>query len=430
MSPSTRKAPEAARPQPLLRLCTICDGVDAVIRLAAWLGQLPSDVERLDLEFPDAMERLQDDMTERWDLVVIVPDAGREAASPRLIQALLAETKPRSQARLLLLPPGVKMALPDGAGCTVLQGPPFPPFHDIGSLLHPTDAIVAPDTPLPGFWRRLLPGAVAAPIHPPPPQQGPLQVLGIQPAAGGAGASTFALTLAGELVAASPGLEICLIDLDLQFGTLAGFLDLLGEPRILDLYRAPEAVDAEAFRLCLRDVRPGLRVLLAPEEILPLDAITPAGLAHLLSLARGMSDLVILDLPPAVCDWCEAAFEACDQVCLVSEMDVRSSTNIRRLRALIGPQALPPARLRVVVNRAPLRRDHLWQERRLAFEAGLAQPLAAVLPLGGDALRAAADGGIGVERLDPANPFRRAVADYAESLLPRLDPRQSARPGE
>ncbi|MEM6944318.1 MAG: pilus assembly protein CpaE, partial [Pseudomonadota bacterium] len=67
--------------------------------------------------------------------------------------------------------------------------------------------------------------------------------------AGGSGASTLAVNLAWELAnidKAKPP-RVCLIDLDLQFGSASTFLDLPRRDAVLEMLQDTESMDSESF---------------------------------------------------------------------------------------------------------------------------------------------------------------------------------------
>lgn len=413
-----------------LRICTICDGVDSVIRLAAWLSQLPNAAERVDLDLSEALDHLGIELAERFDLLAIAISTERETVSARLVQRLLDTTEPRCSAQVVLVPPGGRLSLREGTRAQVMEGPPFPAFTGLSDLIGGPPVIELRSeepaaAPLISRFLRLRkfgadPGA-ATPAGP------PLRVLACLPASGGAGASTLAVNLARALAAGQTPLEVCLLDLDLQFGAVASYFDLPPEGRILDAYRKLGTLDAEGFDHCLRSVAKGLTVFTAPEEILPLDAIDRAGLQHLVQLAMRRADLVILDLPPAVADWTEAAFGLSDRILLVSRLDVRSARAIARLRALAGPERMAADRLMPIITHAPRKAPKEWNERLIGFERGLGLKLAALLPDGGESLATACDAGAALDQLEGNSLFGEAVHSLAERLRPMAVPGISAR---
>ncbi|RRH76904.1 AAA family ATPase [Falsigemmobacter faecalis] len=416
-----------------LRVCTICDGVDAVIRLASWLSHLPANAERVDLELTDAVSWLTTQSAETFDMLVIAPNAARSEATPRILRAVLSEMGRRAGMQVVLLPAGARLSLPDLPAVHVLNGPPFPPPSTL--FRRPEAAEQLPEMPVPsnprGVARRFARWFPGRGTQPAPggrqtsagPSGGPLRVIAVQSLCGGAGGTTFASGLALELAEADPQLSVCVMDLDLQFGSLAAGLALPHETRVLETYRNPRAVDGDMFRQSLQHLRPNLTVFSAPPEILPLDAVSGADLQYLLGLARDSADLLILDLPGSVTDWTEAAYLAADRICLIARLDVRSAGNLKRLRSLVSAQVLPPEKICPVVNFRPQRPPREWAARIHSLETGMGLPVHLQLPDGGQAVGEAADSGIALIQAEPASALRLALQAYAGEIA-ALVPKQ------
>ena len=412
-----------------LSICTISDGVDAVIRLAGWIAQLPAGLRRTDLELAEALSHLTSTMAGSYDRIVLAPNAEREDASPRIIQAILDATVDRCSRQIILWPLGMRLSIRGTTKSQILYGPPFPAFNGLGLSVEPglLDDIPAQDATGPKI-RRFFSWLQKAPPAPPPAtaRRQPIRLISLQPMAGGAGASSLAANIASELAEIAPALEICLIDLDLQFGSIGSYLDLQSDARIVDAYRDISKLDRDAFQQCLVRVRNGLRVLPAPAEILPFDALDSSDLHHLIVLARQTADLVILDLPSAIPDWCETAYLESDKVLGICSLDVRSAANIRKLRDLIGPQNLGPQKLAFVLNRSPLRPPKDWSTRLSEFEKGLGQPIETTFLSGGEGLGRALDSGASLGVIDPASPLLKQIRDYCLTLKETIDSRKSS----
>jgi pilus assembly protein CpaE len=109
-------------------------------------------------------------------------------------------------------------------------------------------------------------------------QQASGRIFTFSRATGGAGATTLAVNVAHALARPQrrKQAKVCLIDLDLHFGTVALQLDLRPSASLLDIAQAPERLDAALFASSLAEHRSGLRVLTAPSAPVPLDALKPA----------------------------------------------------------------------------------------------------------------------------------------------------------
>jgi len=172
-------------------------------------------------------------------------------------------------------------------------------------------------------------------------------------ASGGAGATTLAVNVARALVwpHRRTQAKVCLIDLDLHFGTVALQLDLRPTAGLLDIARAPDRLDAALFASSLVEHRSGLRVLTAPSAAMPLDALKPDVVAALLALARAEFDYVIVDLPIALTSWTETVLGRSDLVYLVTQLNVPAVRQLRRLLDITEEVGLYNLPVQLVLNR-------------------------------------------------------------------------------
>jgi pilus assembly protein CpaE len=141
---------------------------------------------------------------------------------------------------------------------------------------------------------------------------------------------------------------VCLVDLDLQFGTVALQLDLQPSDALLALARASK-LDATLLADSLVEHGSGPRVLTAPSAPLPLEALRPAGVSALLELVRAEFDFVVIDLPVALTCWTNTVLSHSDLVYLVTQLNVPAVRQLRRLLDTLEAQDLP---VQLVLNRA------------------------------------------------------------------------------
>ena len=95
--------------------------------------------------------------------------------------------------------------------------------------------------------------------------------------AGGCGATTLAVNLAWELanVQKEEPPSVCLIDLDLQYGSVSTYLDLPRREVVFEMLSDTENLDDEIFGQALLSFEDRMQVLTAPSDMVPLDLITP-----------------------------------------------------------------------------------------------------------------------------------------------------------
>ena len=166
-------------------------------------------------------------------------------------------------------------------------------------------------------------------------------------ALGGIGSTTLA-TQAGMIWAEKA--SVCLIDLDVQFGNAALYLNIRPQLSLADLIDAGERLDIELLRSVAAQHPSGLNVIACPPDIVPLDALTPEFIDKLLDLAVQTYDIVLLDLPGAWVSWSLSALQKSDAVCLVAGLSVPGVHQARRQLELLDANGLGE-RLRIILNR-------------------------------------------------------------------------------
>lgn len=166
-------------------------------------------------------------------------------------------------------------------------------------------------------------------------------------AIGGSGTTALA-TQAGIAWAATA--RVCLIDLDIQFGNAALYLDLRSRLGVADVVDAGARLDSELLRTIAQPHESGLSVIGSPPDLMPLDTLSPDIVEKTLTTAAEAFDIVLLDLPAAWTTWSMRAIELADLTVLVTSLTVPGIHQARRQAEIIDANGLGD-RLRVVVNR-------------------------------------------------------------------------------
>jgi pilus assembly protein CpaE len=145
--------------------------------------------------------------------------------------------------------------------------------------------------------------------------------------------------------------QVCLLDLDIQFGNAAFQLGLRPSLSLMDLVEAGSRIDGELLRATTTVHASGLRVVAAPSTMLPLDAVTSEQLIEIIEVAKREFGTVFLDLPSNWTNWSLSLLAQSDLVLLVTELSVTGLQRARRQLDLIRDQDLSSLDVRVVINR-------------------------------------------------------------------------------
>ncbi|MNF52311.1 Septum site-determining protein MinD [compost metagenome] len=177
------------------------------------------------------------------------------------------------------------------------------------------------------------------------------QLIAVMNAKGGSGATLLACNLAHQL--SVEGGSTLLLDLDLQFGSVAHYLDVVPAHSHVDVLQQIEEMDSVALRGFCNHFSPTLHVLggRSGELCLPQD-VRLEQLEALLHLARSSYDWVVVDLPRQIDHLTGTTLEQADRVYVLVQQSLshlKDATRlVRIMREELGVQG---DRLRVVVNR-------------------------------------------------------------------------------
>lgn len=146
--------------------------------------------------------------------------------------------------------------------------------------------------------------------------------------------------------------HVALLDLDLQFGKIAHFLDLKPQSHVLDALRDAHRLDPVFLKALMCTHESGVQVLAAPSVLMPPEAAS-AAVRKLIDTAIASYDVVIVDLPRVVSEWTLDIMASCDKVMLMTQNNLGAMRDTRRLmNFLAGPGEIAAERLEVVNNRA------------------------------------------------------------------------------
>ncbi|SNS44971.1 AAA family ATPase [Tropicimonas sediminicola] len=260
------------------------------------------------------------------------------------------------------------------------------------------------------------------------PKQG--RIISVAQARGGAGATTVAVNLADMLLSRQgrlkkkPSKRVAIVDLDLQFGAVAGFLDAARNDSLYQMASEDTLPDETFLEQSLVKLPSGLSVLPAPSKFAPLDALTNAQVKAILETLARSHDHVIVDMPRALVGWISPVLELSDRMLLVTDTAVPSFQQARRLIDAYTEDNLGLA-IDMVVNfeKKPLIKGRLHSEAEKILE----RPLKHWLPPDPKATRLALDRGAPLSEVASRSPLTRAFRKLGTSLTDAMDQRAVAR---
>jgi pilus assembly protein CpaE len=204
-----------------------------------------------------------------------------------------------------------------------------------------------------GDWaqqmRRMLAGANAAEAS---GAAGRARVITITGAKGGVGATTVATHLALDVVRTVAGHRVCLLDLDLEKGDVAGILQVRHRASIADVAKVSEDLSAQAVGDAVVVHESGLHLLLSPLDVREVEAVDPRSLREVVAVLRREYDLVVIDAGSHVTPVQATVVELADEVICVATPDVLAMRSLRRaITQWEGLGVRKESELNVLLNR-------------------------------------------------------------------------------
>ncbi|MBO6716533.1 MAG: AAA family ATPase [Rhizobiaceae bacterium] len=188
------------------------------------------------------------------------------------------------------------------------------------------------------------------------------QIYTFMPAAGGVGNTTLAVETAFQLHRSiTRGASTCVVDLNLQQGACAEYLDL--EPRfdITEVENRPERLDRQLLDVMLSKHESGLAVLAAPVKPTEMRTFDTEIVVRMLDLVSAYFDNVVIDMPRTWFPWTETVLLGSNKLYIVSEMTVPCLRQTQRLVHAIADVTQKQVKPGVIVNR--------FEQKR--FDSGL-----------------------------------------------------------
>jgi len=210
--------------------------------------------------------------------------------------------------------------------------------------------------------------------------------------------------------------DVCLIDLDVQFGGVALQLDLDVTTTVIDLLAKSQHIDGSMVRTAVQRHRSGVDVLPAPTTVQNFDLIQPHAVVRLIQAARSEYGHVIVDLPHAWTAWTRAVLENASGIVMVLRPTVPSIRQARRQIETLVEENLGDVPLTLVANhverrlfgRSPILKD---------AERALDHQIAYTVSENAAAMAEAANAGLLLTEVRGGRRLWREVTDVMTRLM-------------
>lgn len=184
---------------------------------------------------------------------------------------------------------------------------------------------------------------------PPEPTLG--KVVTIFSTKGGIGKTTIATNL-GAALGFDEANKICILDLDLQFGDVALFLDIVPKVTIADLVRDIDNMDSSVLNKYLINYRDNIKVLAAPARPEQADEVTATHVVAIIKQLQYSYDYIIVDTAPLFNDITFSILEASNLIIVATSQDLPTLKNVKLCLEIFESLQYPPEKIKVVLNRA------------------------------------------------------------------------------
>ena len=249
------------------------------------------------------------------------------------------------------------------------------------------------------------------------------EVLALVSCKGGSGATFIAANLA-YLLSAGGQRQVALIDMNLQFGDAALFVSSeTPVSNVADVARNINRLDADLLRSSMTEAAPGLWVLAAPDDPAQAVDVTPQHVRQIIDLARDMFDFVVIDAGRSLSSVSLQALDLADRVYAVLQLTLPFIRDSKRLRNVFRSLDYPEDKIQWIVNRHQKGDQFTIEDlkKTLALEHVI------TLPNQYEAVAAAVNQGVAVERIAPNSTIAKSLRELALSIAP--PPRNQARSG-
>jgi pilus assembly protein CpaE len=160
------------------------------------------------------------------------------------------------------------------------------------------------------------------------------QTLCVFSAKGGSGSTTFAVNLAVEVHRLTRK-KTLLVDLDLELGETALLLGMEPKFSIADLIRNFHRVDAGLLASYIERDDSGIELLSAPIQPVDFESVDGERVEQILNFLKEHYDYIVIDAPKTLNAITLSAFEASDEVFVLTTPDLPSIRNVSRCLPLL-----------------------------------------------------------------------------------------------
>lgn len=236
------------------------------------------------------------------------------------------------------------------------------------------------------------------------------RLVAVSGARGGVGATMVATGLSWS-IANRRRRRVALVDLDLQFGTVALALDLEPSPGLREALEHPGRIDALFIERAMVRQSDTLYVLSGEESLSDPMISDTSSLDILLKELRNKFHYVVVDLPRQVSAATQYVVQNATNLILVTDLSLAGMRDTLRQLSLL-PTSNAACQVTIVANRVGEYRD--GEIARKEFEAAIGRPIDFLVPF--DARSVATATNVGRPVVDARNKVAEALQQVTERV--------------
>ncbi len=234
---------------------------------------------------------------------------------------------------------------------------------------------------------------------------------------GGVGTTTIATNVATALM--REGIQVLLVDCDLQFGDIGVFLNVHQKNSLADLITTVDDLDDDVVNNVLVAHDSGLRVLMAPNRPEIAESLPAANVGKLVQELSQKYDFTVVDTGSSLNDVAISLFDVADRIVLVATPTLPAIKNSRLVLDVWDALEYPPEKTVFVLNRMQSERER-GRISAEAIENNLKRKVALEIPTSERAMIAAVNRGAPLVTGDRTRSPARELADLATQLYMAL----------
>ncbi len=259
-------------------------------------------------------------------------------------------------------------------------------------------------------WRSSLPVAAAATSGEPTKK-----IISILAPKGGVG-KTFSASNIGMALNSYEAGKVAIVDLDLQFGDVAGALHLSPEHTVADAARAMGSSDGANFsavvKVFLTPHESGLYVLCGPEDPAEADDVSFEQSVQITRALSNSFDYVVVDSCAGLDPHALSVIDIATDLVFVCSVDVSSVRSLRRELDALDRLGMTHQKRHLIINRF----DAPGGARPEDVEVAVGMRSSLLLPVDRNVL-AAANQGVPITVADPKSAIAKSFLSFAETLI-------------